>query len=120
MASFETNVSVSGSPSGPADFDDNSSVTGDLSTIDFNDDFHNDLLEIIQNIKPPGKFAFGAGIKLPSDFSISVNEVGNVALPLVESQARQIITKARQAPFGKGTDIFVDTSVRDRWELDPS
>jgi hypothetical protein len=56
----------------------------------------------------------------PSDFNISVDGVGNVALPLGESQARQIITKARQAPYRKGSDTFVDTSVRNTWELCPS
>lgn len=46
--------------------------------------------------------------------------VGNITVPLSEAQARQIIAKARQAPYGKGSDTFVDISVRNTWELDPS
>ncbi|EFX01365.1 hypothetical protein CMQ_6307 [Grosmannia clavigera kw1407] len=39
-------------------------------------------------------------------------------MPLQEPQARQIIEKARQAPYGKGEETVVDTSVRSTWELD--
>ncbi|QPC64658.1 hypothetical protein HYE67_006889 [Fusarium culmorum] len=99
MATVGVSASASGPGPGPVDFDDSSSVASDLSTLDFQGDFHTDLIDIILDIKPPG--------------NISVNEVGKVALPLGESQARQ-------APFGKGADTFVDTSVRNTWELDPS
>lgn len=49
-----------------------------------------------------------------------VKDVGPVHLPLREDQAKQIIARARQAPYGKGSQIIVDTSVRNTWELDPS
>ena len=39
-------------------------------------------------------------------------------MPLDESRARQLIEKARQAPFGKGSATIVDTAVRNTWELD--
>lgn len=43
-----------------------------------------------------------------------------VGLPLGERDAQAIISRATQAPFGKGEDTVVDTKVRDTWEIDPS
>jgi hypothetical protein len=42
-----------------------------------------------------------------------------VRLPLGKTQARQLRTLSRQAPYGKGTETLVDTNVRRVWELDP-
>lgn len=44
--------------------------------------------------------------------------VGLVKLPLQPQDAQRLISKARQAPYGKVTETFVDTSVRNTWELD--
>lgn len=118
MESASASAPASGSV--PGDIDDNSSIASDLSTLDFKKNFHDDLLKAIQNINSTGEFAFWTKFRAPSDLSISIDGVGNIATPLAESQARQIITKARQAPYGKGTETFVDTSVRNTWELDPS
>jgi hypothetical protein len=38
---------------------------------------------------------------------------------LTKTQARELIRLCRQAPFGKGTETVVDTSVRRSWTLDP-
>ncbi len=40
-------------------------------------------------------------------------------LPLGETQARELIGRCQQAPYGKGTQTLVDTTVRRVWELDP-
>ncbi|KAH7189103.1 uncharacterized protein B0J16DRAFT_413509 [Fusarium flagelliforme] len=96
MASASASAPASGSV--PGVIDDNSSVASDLSTLDFKDNFHNDLLIAIQNIESTGNFAFWAKFRTPSDLSISIDG----------------------APYGKGTETFVNTSVRNTWELDPS
>jgi hypothetical protein len=49
-----------------------------------------------------------------------VDGVGAISLPLGESHARHIVSKARQAPYGKGSDTIVDTAVRNTRELDPT
>lgn len=41
-------------------------------------------------------------------------------MPLNKGYATKLIEKARQAPYGKGTETLVDTSVRNTWELDAS
>jgi hypothetical protein len=38
---------------------------------------------------------------------------------LNERDAQLIISKAAQAPFGKGSETVIDTTVRDTWEIDP-
>ncbi|KAM0343299.1 hypothetical protein ACHAPU_008749 [Fusarium lateritium] len=107
--------------SGPGDQDDNQSIVSDLSTAAFKDSFKDDLLKAIESIRAPGAFAFNAALsKLPPDLGVSVDGVGRIPLPLSESHARRIISKARQAPYGKGSDTIVDTAVRNTWELDPT
>ncbi|RYP55025.1 hypothetical protein DL768_000341 [Monosporascus sp. mg162] len=54
-----------------------------------------------------------------ADPDIFVEGVGPISLPLSEVQAKKLITKSHQAPFGKGSETIVDTSVRNTWEIDP-
>ena len=49
------------------------------------------------------------GAPLPG---LSVKGVGPIGLPLIHAQAKQIIEKSTQAPFGRGAETVVDTSVR--------
>ena len=49
---------------------------------------------------------------------IWVDSVGQVRLPLSKSDAKSLIQVSRQAPFGKGGETVVNTSVRNTWELD--
>ncbi len=50
---------------------------------------------------------------------LSVNNSDEIALPLNETQAQQLIKQCHQAPYGKGIETVVDTKVRNVWELDP-
>ncbi|EXL79795.1 hypothetical protein FOPG_06532 [Fusarium oxysporum f. sp. conglutinans race 2 54008] len=113
-------ASGSGAGSGHYDDNDNQSVASDLSTLDFKMDFPTDLMKLLEAINSEGSFAFNTKLDIPSSFDISVNGVGALPLPLSEAHARQIITQARQAPYGKGSETIVDTAVRNTWELDPT
>ena len=42
-----------------------------------------------------------------------------IGLPLSERDAKLIENAAAQAPFGKGTETVVDTTVRDTFEINP-
>lgn len=53
------------------------------------------------------------------DPQIHVYSVGNITLPLAVSQAQEMIETAHRAPFGRGNQTIVDTSVRKTWELNP-
>lgn len=43
-----------------------------------------------------------------------------LGLPLGDCQAKLIIASSTQAPFGRGEETIVDTSVRCTWQLSPS
>jgi hypothetical protein len=98
--------------------DDNVSVQSELSQEGFHDGLYNDMLNALESIHSSGTFANAH--KLGEIFpGLVVEDVGSIDLPLQEAQAKQMIAKARQAPYGKGSETIVDTSVRNTWELDP-
>lgn len=45
---------------------------------------------------------------------------GSIGLPLSNRDAEVIIAASHAAPFGKGEQTVVDSSVRKTWELSPS
>ncbi|EQB54196.1 hypothetical protein CGLO_06000 [Colletotrichum gloeosporioides Cg-14] len=90
---------------------------------DNRESFHDDLYQTLQAIKTPGTFASFHPIKTangPLNPGLHVADIGPISFPLKEEQARSLIEKTRQAPFGKGSDTVVDTTVRNTWELDPT
>lgn len=93
------------------------SVASDLSET-FNDDLRFDLLEALDEIDVSGTFASFGTLK-PIYPEIFVHDVGPITRPLDEPQAQRLIEKSRLAPYGKGSETIVDTSVRDTWELSP-
>ena len=77
------------------------------------------LLEALAGIDRPGDI-FAAGDRVPAMPGLEVEGIGTVGLPLSKAQARALIRRCRQAPYGKGTQTLVDTDVRRVWELDPA
>ncbi|KAE8231631.1 hypothetical protein CF326_g3354 [Tilletia indica] len=69
-----------------------------------------------------GDFSFGGSADfLPAVPGLFIEGVGKIVLPLIDEQlAEKIIKVCEQAPFGRGFDTLVDTSVRNSWQLDPS
>lgn len=49
--------------------------------------------------------------------SLSVHGLGTISLPLCEQGTTKLRQACHQAPFGKGRETIVDTSVRNTWEL---
>ncbi|KAH6975020.1 hypothetical protein BKA56DRAFT_524277 [Ilyonectria sp. MPI-CAGE-AT-0026] len=83
-------------------------------------DIRIDLLYALHSINTPASFACFGALKRTPPAGIVVDGVGDIEMPLSESQARQMIAAARQAPCGKGSETLVDTSVKNTWELDAS
>ena len=74
------------------------------------------LAAVLQTVQTPGDF-FAAGecaLHLPL---IEVEGIGPLALPLLPAQAAQLIAAADRAPYGRGADTLVDTSVRRTWQI---
>ncbi|RAH45362.1 uncharacterized protein BO95DRAFT_453568 [Aspergillus brunneoviolaceus CBS 621.78] len=74
------------------------------------------LLNVLDAIETPAAFASSEEIGFV-DPGVFVHGMGSIYLPLEESQARQMIEQAHQAPYGKGSETIIDTSVRNTWEL---
>ena len=77
------------------------------------------LLKALAGIDRPGD-VFAAGDRAPAMPGLEVEGLGTVGLPLSKAQARALIRRCRQAPYGKGTQTLVDTDVRRVWEMDPA
>ena len=77
------------------------------------------LLDALAEIDRPGDI-FAAGDRVPVMPGLEVEGLGTVGLPLSKAQARALIRRCRQAPYGKGTQTLVDTDVRRVWEMDPA
>src|SRR5262245_16250565 len=75
------------------------------------------LLETLAKIDRPGTFCTSGPLP-PTLPGLEVAGVGPVALPLEKRQAAALKKRARQAPYGKGTQTLVDTDVRRVWEID--
>ncbi len=48
---------------------------------------------------------------------MQVSSVGAVAFPVLEWQIRRLIAVAERAPYGRGPETIVDSSVRDCWQV---
>lgn len=82
-------------------------------------DFNTDLAHLLGSIQGPGKFQTSGRIDLfPPD--LRVEGVGRIALPLTADQTAQLAQAAEQAPYGRGPETLVDTSVRRSWQIDAS
>ncbi len=78
----------------------------------------NEFVELMQKIEGTGTFSVSG--KLDPVFpGIVVKNVGDISLPLIDSQAEKIIAQCEQAPFGRGEETLIDTTVRNVWQISP-
>ena len=76
----------------------------------------NELLALMDKVETSGTFSVGG--TLPSiPPGLKVKGVGNVALPLLEQQAKALIEFSQQAPYGYGEETIYDTKVRNSWQI---
>src|SRR3954454_10353409 len=77
-----------------------------------------DLAAVLGKVRRPGDF-FAAGITELLAPLLEVEGVGPVALPLLPVQARELISIADPAPYGRGEQTVVDPAVRRCWQIGP-
>ncbi len=84
-------------------------------------EYFSSIVDSLKSVKRPGFFATG-GVHLMSLPSISLNITPDniLGLPLGSCQEKLIIASSTQAPFGRGEETIVDTSVRCTWQLSPA
>ncbi len=76
-----------------------------------------EVLNALQGLKGSGEFVSKGAVPfvLPG---LCIEGEQEVSFPITEEQCKVLIDSAIQAPFGKGTDTIVDTSVRKTCEID--
>ena len=84
------------------------------------DDPRQEIIDILEGIESPGKFAVGGccGTRLLMP-GLVVDGVGRIGLPLSETQAKELANRCEQAPFGRGEKTLVDKAVRNTFQLAP-
>ncbi|MCR6641697.1 MAG: hypothetical protein NVV82_22575 [Sporocytophaga sp.] len=75
------------------------------------------ILDLLNEIEGNGSFATSGAdtIIIPG---LHIQGIGEVSIPLLPSQAKEIIQLANKAPFGMGSKTIIDTNVRSAWEID--
>lgn len=75
-----------------------------------------DLANILKAVRRPGDFQASGRLDIFAP-QLEVTGVGPVALPLLPSQAEQLVAVAEAAPYGRGADTLVDSTVRRTWQI---
>ena len=75
------------------------------------------LTDILEAVDRPGDFCTHGRLYLPMPV-LAVEGVGTLSFPVAEAQIDALIEVAGRAPYGKGPQTIVDTSVRDCWQVD--
>jgi hypothetical protein len=81
--------------------------------------FKKKLTEALDKIASSGTF-FSTGV---NDFcfpKMSVKSLDEIGFPLNKTQIQALISVAHKAPFGKGSETILDSTVRNCWEIDAS
>ena len=89
-----------------------------FTQIEYNTD-QNEIEQLLQSLDRPGDYCVHSKLVSPMPL-LQVDEIGTVAFPVQEAQVRSLIGVAERAPYGKGPDTVLDTSVRDCWQIDSS
>ena len=84
--------------------------------IEYNMD-NSPLEKLLLSINRPGDFYAHGRMFVPMP-KLEVENIGVLSFPVPEEQIRALINTAERAPYGKGTDTLVDTTVRDCWQID--
>lgn len=82
-------------------------------------DLKADLNNCFTSLKSDGSFALFEQFKNPPNPGICLKDGGPIGLPLNDHDAELVTKASHAAPFGKGEETIVDTTIRKTWELSP-
>ena len=80
------------------------------------DSINDALAKVLRTVQTPGDFCAAGNCTLHVPL-IEVDGVGPIALPLLSTQAAQLIAVAERAPYGRGGETLLDTAVRRTWQI---
>src|SRR4051794_9736402 len=78
----------------------------------------NQLCKVLESLGESSQFST-AGSLTPVLPGLEVEGTGHVGIPIAPGDAQRLIAQASQAPYGRGEETLVDTSVRRVWQLEP-
>ena len=76
------------------------------------------LEALLSRVRQPGDFFVSGTMEMPMP-RIEVEGAGVLSFPVPDAQIAAIVGKAERAPYGRGRDTIVDTSVRNVWQIAP-
>jgi hypothetical protein len=76
------------------------------------------LEAVLSGVKQPGDFFVCGAMEMPMP-RVEVEGAGTLSFPVPDAQIAAIVRRAERAPYGKGEDTIVDTSVRKVWQIAP-
>jgi len=76
------------------------------------------LVDLLSDVRRPGDFYVRGSLVAPMP-RLDVVGVGTISFPVPEFQAREIIRQSERAPYGRGEQTIVDTTVRKVWQIAP-
>ena len=77
----------------------------------------NQLLNILEGIEGNGSFAL-SGTKEFVPPGLQIGDITEISFPITPSLIAELLKVAHKAPFGKGSQTIIDTTVRSAWEID--
>ena len=84
------------------------------------EDLRIQLFSLLDNVnqKATGTFACAKVLTEAPNPALAIQDYGLVGLPLSDTAAASLVRLAKAAPFGKGSETLVDTTVRNTWEIE--
>ena len=76
------------------------------------------LEAVLSGVKHPGDFFVCGAIEIPMP-RVEVEGAGTLSFPIPDAQIAAMVRRAKRAPYGRGEDTIVDTSVRNVWQIAP-
>jgi hypothetical protein len=76
------------------------------------------LEAVLSDVKQPGDFFVCGAVEMPMP-RVEVEGAGTLSFPVPDAQIAAIVRRAARAPYGRGQETIVDTSVRKVWQIAP-
>jgi len=77
------------------------------------------LEKLLAKVQRSGDFFVHGSMELPMP-KVEVDGVGMISFPVPQTQILKLIQHAELAPYGRGEQTILDTSVRKVWQLPPN
>lgn len=76
------------------------------------------LEAVMSSVSRPSDFFVSGVMELPMP-KVEVEGAGILSFPVPDEQIAAIVRRAERAPYGRGSETIVDTSVRNVWQIAP-